>query len=163
MKKFLVIQLVVLMLLAGCYGNFSLTRKVYQFNGEMGDGVLQTVVFWAFCIIPVYSIASFLDAVVFNTLEFWTGTNPIAMQEGETEIRYVESEKGTYQITASQNRFDIVKIDGENAGETLALVYSPENKTWSMENDDTSSVFAQMHDSSVDLIHPDGFIEKINF
>jgi hypothetical protein len=58
----------------GCYGAFPLTHKVYEVNGEITDEKLvHTLVMWAFLIIPVYSVATFVDAIVFNLIEFWTG------------------------------------------------------------------------------------------
>lgn len=55
----------------GCFGHFPLTRAVYNFNNGISTGILRNLVFWAFLIIPVYSIAATVDAVVLNLLEFW--------------------------------------------------------------------------------------------
>lgn len=57
----------------GCFGKFPLTRSVYRINQAMPTGILETVVFWAFVILPVYSGAMLIDAVVLNLIEFWTG------------------------------------------------------------------------------------------
>ena len=62
----------------GCYGPFNLTRRLYQWNGQVGRDkwereFLFVVLVWA----PVYSIATLADAVVFNSMEFWTGKNPV--------------------------------------------------------------------------------------
>ncbi len=74
--------LVMLMLSTGCYGYFPLTRTVYRVNGEIGGTVgadttqrrvLQSIVMWVFLIIPVYGVASLVDALVMNVIEFWTG------------------------------------------------------------------------------------------
>lgn len=62
----------------GCIGSFALTDKVFQWNRGLGSIVVQEIVFLAFCIIPVYEITVFADAVVFNIIEFVTGSNPIA-------------------------------------------------------------------------------------
>jgi len=64
----------------GCFGSFNLTRKLYGFNKSASDDkVVRELVFLGLNIIPVYSAASFIDAVVLNTVEFWTGTNPVQM------------------------------------------------------------------------------------
>jgi len=68
---------------SGCYGQFALTRKLYEWNGSLGNKFLNTVVMWAFLIIPVYEVCSFVDLVVLNLIEFWTGTNPMAVLEHE--------------------------------------------------------------------------------
>jgi len=60
----------------GCFGRFELTRKVYKFNKEVSDKWVQELVFLVFAFVPVYAIATFVDAIVVNSIEFWTGKNP---------------------------------------------------------------------------------------
>jgi len=64
--------------LLSCYGRFPLTRAVYRLNGEIQappvrKGVVESVVMWAFIIVPVYGVSMLADALVFNLVEFWTG------------------------------------------------------------------------------------------
>ncbi|MEK6665222.1 MAG: DUF3332 family protein [candidate division NC10 bacterium] len=80
---------------AGCYGGFTLTKALYKFNGEIrvnGDQqtnrVAQSVVMVILVIVPVYQLAALADAVIVNSIEFWTGKNP--MTAGlEPEMRTV--------------------------------------------------------------------------
>ena len=58
------------MMLSSCIGNFSLTKKVFEWNQNVGDKFVNELVFIAFCIVPVYEIAAFIDAVVINSIEF---------------------------------------------------------------------------------------------
>ncbi len=81
-------SLVCLMLVAsmctasfGCYGSFNLVKKVYKFNGTVGDKWVNELVFLVMNVVPVYGVSVFIDAVVLNTIEFWSGTNPV-MAEG---------------------------------------------------------------------------------
>lgn len=63
----------------GCIGSFQLTRKVYNWNKTVSpDKFVQELVFLGLNIVPVYSIATLADAVFANSVEFWTGTNPVA-------------------------------------------------------------------------------------
>lgn len=62
----------------GCFGSFQATRKLYNFNKGVGDKWVQEVVFLAFSILPIYSIAALGDVVIFNSVEFWTGENPMS-------------------------------------------------------------------------------------
>lgn len=64
--------------MTGCYGKFSLTRKLYEWNGTFENKFLITILMWALMVIPVYALASFADLFVLNLIEFWTGTNPVA-------------------------------------------------------------------------------------
>ena len=72
------------MLGTGCFGSFALTRKVYEFNKGVGDKWMQSIVAWAFCIIPVYGFAVGVDFIILNLVEFWTGTNPVAYGPGQS-------------------------------------------------------------------------------
>jgi hypothetical protein len=65
---------------SGCFGSFNLTRKVYGFNKTVSkDKFVQELVFLGLNVVPIYGFASLIDAVVANTVEFWTGKNPIEM------------------------------------------------------------------------------------
>ena len=63
---------------SGCFGPFRLTNQVYEWNANLGDKFTNNVVFWAFLIIPVYEVSLFIDGVVLNTIEFWSGSNPVS-------------------------------------------------------------------------------------
>lgn len=66
----------------GCFGSFGLTQKVHKFNRDVSPNQwVQEVVFLAFVFIPVYGVSTFVDAIVINSIEFWTGTNPMAKSE----------------------------------------------------------------------------------
>ena len=69
---------------SGCIGSFALTDKVLSFNKGLGGIVVQEIVFLAFVIVPVYEISVFLDAVVFNIIEAFTGSNPLAATAAES-------------------------------------------------------------------------------
>jgi len=103
MKKTL-LKLTVLVVIAaslqGCYGKFALTRKVYALNGQVSDKFLRSGLTWVFLIVPVYGIAGLADFVVFNTIEFWSGKNPVA--EGEKTIQYVDG-ADRYEIHARKH------------------------------------------------------------
>jgi hypothetical protein len=67
---------------SGCFGSFALTRKIYDLNQGVSDNkFVQWALFLGFTIIPVYGVGVFVDSLVFNSLEFWTGSNPLANAE----------------------------------------------------------------------------------
>jgi hypothetical protein len=72
--------------LQGCYGKMALTKKVYALNGEVNDKFVRSLVTWAFIFVPVYGVSALVDFVLFNTIEFWTGRNPVA--QGEKDFKY---------------------------------------------------------------------------
>jgi len=65
------------LLTVSCYGPFNATRRVHEWNGQVGSTWVNEGVFLAFVILPVYSLASLGDALIFNTIEFWGGENPV--------------------------------------------------------------------------------------
>ena len=60
----------------GCFGGFELTKKVYKFNQEVNPD--KWVQWCAFLVMSlVYPAAGGIDVVFANSVEFWTGQNPI--------------------------------------------------------------------------------------
>jgi hypothetical protein len=118
-----------LIMQTGCYGSFSLTKKVYEFNGNVGDKFINTVVFWVLNIVPVYSIAVFLDAVLFNLIEFWTGSNPLAMNEGDIDQQIIKAGDLEYLITTTRNNIHIEQLVGPQQGESADIIFRPENNS----------------------------------
>ncbi|RBW45681.1 hypothetical protein DS885_09685 [Psychromonas sp. B3M02] len=62
--------------LSACVGSNAVTDKVMQFNLEVVDnryarGGVNIL------LLPVYALTLAVDVVVFNSLEFWTGKNPL--------------------------------------------------------------------------------------
>ena len=77
MKKALPVILVLAMASAGCYGPFNLTKKLYKWNGDVSEKWTKEGVFLGCAILPVYFFATLGDAIVFNSIEFWGGKNPV--------------------------------------------------------------------------------------
>ena len=63
---------------SGCYGNFNVTRRLHHWNGEVGGKWVNELVFLGLNFIPVYGFATLGDAIIFNSIEFWTGDNPVS-------------------------------------------------------------------------------------
>ncbi|MBW2280825.1 MAG: DUF3332 family protein [Deltaproteobacteria bacterium] len=65
--------------LGGCFGRFELTRKVYKFNQDISpDKWIQWLFFLLISIVPIYGLAVLFDTIVANSMEFWTGDNPVS-------------------------------------------------------------------------------------
>ena len=65
------------LLLAGCYGPFNLTRRLYRWNGQIAGKWEKEFMFLILAYVPVYGITVLADGIVFNSMEFWTGRNPV--------------------------------------------------------------------------------------
>jgi len=95
---FAISTLLILSMGAGCIGNFGLMGKVRKFNLETTqDRWGREILFVVLYVIPVYPFAGFLDMIVFNSIEFWTGTNPIDGSRSVTPVALQEwtTEDGT--------------------------------------------------------------------
>ena len=78
----------------GCLGNFALGRKVKEFNLEVVENRYgREGIFLGLQIIWVYRICAVLDLFVFNSIEFWTGTNPIDGKNALADIPLSDAEK----------------------------------------------------------------------
>lgn len=60
-------------LATGCYGSFSASKKVRDWNGQLtGSKVGNSLIHAALWIIPVYELVLVGDLFIFNTVEFAT-------------------------------------------------------------------------------------------
>jgi hypothetical protein len=108
---------------AGCFGKFRLVRKVYQFNKDIShDKWVQWLAFLVLVIVPIYGIATLVDAIVANSLEFWTGTNPIQADVGTRKV--VKGPNGeTITLTvADPRRLHVLVEEPGGAVRTFELV-----------------------------------------
>ena len=104
----------------GCTGSFNLTKKVYNWHRSQDDKWHDELLFLLVVFVPVYSIATFADAIVFNSIEFWTGDNPVEMtkviKDGKNEA-VMAYDPATKRITVSSATKDypvlqLEKVDG---------------------------------------------------
>lgn len=138
MKRFaLRLSVVMLLLIAfsSCYGTFTATKKIYRWNGTFGNKFVKSIVMWGLYIVPVYELAGTADLLFLNVVEFWTGSNPIAMPEGMKEEQLVASEGQSYKMTATSGRMD---IENCSTGETVSLFYNKKDQTLSVKSGDAS-------------------------
>ncbi|MCF8259411.1 MAG: DUF3332 domain-containing protein [Melioribacteraceae bacterium] len=151
----------------GCYGSFNLTKKLYNWNGTVGDKFVNEVVFLAFLIVPVYEATTIIDAFILNAIEFWTGNNPVNLANGEKETQIVVGENSTYEITYSQNSIKINCIDGNEKGQNAEFFYSGDEQSWYLNSGDNSIKIAQILNKSeneiiVNYFLPNGDIIELN-
>ena len=78
------------LLVSGCYGPFNLTQRLYQWNGQFADKWEKEIVFVLIAWVPVYGLAVAGDAIVFNSMEFWTGKNPVDAPARRSDLPQVK-------------------------------------------------------------------------
>ncbi len=63
----------------GCFGSFAATNKLWKFNDSIAESKwLKWLLFLGLIILPVYSLFILGDALIFNTIEFFTDKNPLS-------------------------------------------------------------------------------------
>ena len=65
-------------LFSSCIGSFGLWNSLKDWNQGVSNKFVNELIFLAFHIVPVYEIAYLADALVLNSIEFWSGSNPTA-------------------------------------------------------------------------------------
>lgn len=105
MKKILPIVLVLTVVLAGCYGPFNLTKKLYRWNGTIGSKWVNEGVFLGLVILPGYFITTLGDAIIFNSIEFWGGKNPV--QARNTKSIQAGDEQAVLSYTPQSKRLRV--------------------------------------------------------
>lgn len=135
---------------ANCFGKFALVRKVYQFNDSINAGgglinrFVKTLVFYVLNFIPVYGIAGFVDFVILNLIEFWTGSNPLALGEFD--------EKGMFARTLETEKGRVVLVY-HNYGEKLELISHYNGKIesfWFLKNE-AGKIYQMQNDKLVEI------------
>ncbi len=145
-------------LFSSCLGSFSAFNGLKDWNSDLSDSkFVNNLVFWGLNIIPVYGLFFIGDVLIFNVIEFWSGSNPLAMNEGEEEVQIVERDGSTFKMTATKNRLQINVIDGQRKGEKLDLVYSPSQKSWSAIKPNGEVIKLSSFEEGFFVVHlPDG-------
>ncbi len=132
MKKLVIsLSLVSTILFSSCIGSFTAFNKVLKWNKQAtSEKFVNELLFIALLIVPVYSFAMLGDLIIFNSIEFWTGENPIAMKEGEIKTKTVKKDGKILQITTTKNKVNILVLKGENAGNSIDLLYNTQDNSW---------------------------------
>jgi hypothetical protein len=135
-------------LFTGCFGSFGLSKEVYKFNKGLGDKFVQEAVFLALSICQVYSVTLFVDAIILNSIEFWTGSNPIAMEKGQTETKVLAMGDEKVTITATHNKFTFVSGKGEKA----EMVFNTYDNSWYLSVNNNLTKLATYNNARTDMM-----------
>jgi len=107
----------------GCAGQFALFNRAVPFVGNLGGRWIGAVVYWIVGLPIVIPITLFLDGLIFNTIEFWTGSNPLAMGDPNVFIAgdtFEQTDGEGNHLLATRNEdgslsLKVTKISGEIA------------------------------------------------
>jgi hypothetical protein len=137
------------MLCTSCIGKFALSNKLLSWNHQIGSKFTNELVFFAFWILPVYEATMIADVLILNSIEFWSGTNPIA--QGTSVI---EGHDGRYLVECDGKGYTITS---ENDGVAVRLDFDATDRSWSLTTDEGSYKFMTfVDDTHVNMITPSG-------
>lgn len=128
-------------LFTSCIGSFGLHSKLISWNQSIGTKFVNELVYLAFNIIPVYGVCYLADALVINSIEFWSGSNPLA---SIGDVKQVKGENGNYLVETLENGYSITK-EGETT--SMELVYNKELNTWNVVSDSVSTELLQLNNN----------------
>jgi hypothetical protein len=78
------------LVLSGCFGSFGAVRALWDWNDDVSSSKwVDWLVFLGLSIIPVYELFVLADVLVLNSVEFWTGSNPVKNAEGGRSVTRV--------------------------------------------------------------------------
>lgn len=138
------------MMFTSCIGSFGLTNKLLTWNKNIDSKFVNELVFIAFWIVPVYEISALADVLVLNSIEFWSGSNPVA---DAGKVQNIETDHGTYAIETTKDGYHIEK-EGEKA---VDLVFNKTDQSWNVEVDGESTKLMEFKgDDKVVMFLPDG-------
>lgn len=137
------------LLFSSCIGSFSLSKKVLAWNQTIDNKFVNEVVFVALWIVPVYEVCAIADILVINSIEFWSGENPV--EAGI--VKKVQGENGVYTVETLDNGY---QIENE-AGQQVDLVYDKDSNTWSaVANGDSTKILKMEEDGKAIVYLPNG-------
>lgn len=116
--------------LQSCLGSFAATNGLISWNRKATDNkFVNQLIFWVLAIIPVYDIVVLGDLIVFNLLEFWTGDNPIAMNDDDSQSQFITYNGKNYEIIATKNKMTFKDEQGKIISK---LIYDQNDASWSL-------------------------------
>lgn len=152
--KLTALLLTATIVLSSCIGSFRLTNNIKDWNEGLGNKFVNELVFIALHIVPVYEIAMFVDGIVLNSIEFWTGNNLVA-EPGETKI--VKNSQGQdVQVTALENGYTI-----SNGDTAMNLLFDAENQVWSAEYNNQVTDLVKLNGDNTAQLYVDGDIVNV--
>lgn len=137
------------LLFSSCIGSFNLTHSVLQWNRQVGSKAVNELVFVAFWILPVYEVTALADLLVLNSIEFWSGSNPVS-----ASTKVIDTEQGRYLVACDGKGYTVTH---EATGREMRLDFEEETQTWSfVQNGESYPFLTFIDDTHVKMITPEG-------
>ena len=152
MKKFSLKVAVLLLsgsvLFSSCIGSFALFNKYEKWQCNMTSVKIVNGIVGLILQPIVGTVCLTVDALVLNTIEFWSGNNPLAMNT------VVEGKDGNlYTIKSTKKGYEVTD---QNGAKTL-FTHDAKNDSWSVsQNGKTVKMFQYNTDGTIEANLPSG-------
>jgi len=116
------------LLTSSCIGSFSLFNNYEKWQCNMTNNKFVNAIVGFFLQPIVGSVCLFVDALVLNTIEFWTGDNPVAAGQ----VQKIKGSDGVlYTITSTKTGYEVKSPDGK----VVIFTHDAETDSWTMTRD----------------------------
>lgn len=135
---------------SSCIGSFSLFNKYEKWQCNMTSNKYVNGIVGLILQPIVGGVCLFVDAIVLNTIEFWTDSNPLAVNKVQT----VKGQDGRYYtVKTLKNGYEIKAPNGE----ITLVTHNSDNESWSItQNGITKEVIRFNADGTIQANLPNG-------
>lgn len=135
---------------SSCIGSFSLFNKYEKWQCNMTDNKYVNGIVGLILQPIVAPVCLFVDAVVLNTIEFWTGDNPLAVGSKQ---KVMGNDGRYYTVTVLKDGYLVTSPEGKDA----RFTYNKKNNSWSMsQNGITKEIFRFNDDGTIETVLQNG-------
>lgn len=136
---------------SSCVGSFSLFNKLATWNKSATNcKFLNELIF--IVISPAYAVCGLADMLVLNSIEFWSGSNPMTAKIGKS-VKVKGEDGEVYAVKYLANGYEVTRPTGD----VYYLLHDEKTDTWSMEVDGKKTeLFRFNHDGTVKMTLPTG-------
>ena len=134
------------MLTNSCVGYFAMFNKLASWNNRATNSkFLNEILFLVLSPAHVFCLTA--DALVLNTIEFWSGSNPMAQNVGKS-VNVMGQDGRYYAVKTLKNGYEVKAPTGE----VYAFIYDKTNDSWSqMQDGKVVEIFRFNNDGTIKL------------
>lgn len=137
-------------LCSSCIGSFGLFNKYEKWQCNMTKSKIVNGIVGLFLQPVVGGICFMVDAIVLNTIEFWTGNSPVTANT----IQTVQGQDGRYYaVKTMKNGYEVTSPTGE----VTLFIHDAQTDAWSItQNGITKEIFRFNADGTIQANLPNG-------
>ena len=118
-------------------GSWGLFNKYADWQTHMSDSKFVNAIVGFVLGSICYPVTTLVDALVLNTIEFWSGDNPVASNVGKTQ-KVMGQDGRFYAVKTLKNGYEVKAPTGE----VTLFTYNKKNNSWSMtQNGEVKEIF----------------------